>query len=79
MSNHEDLDEQFLDVVALDGDQARSDSITRDEQLQGIAAVSKWPEQAREELLGMKTNERDIMLLLAGLLGATPESEEPPE
>jgi hypothetical protein len=83
MSSHEELNEQWLTAVALDDMRdARRRSyetpLTLEEQKRGIEALAKWPKDKREEILRMEPNERDWMLLLAGMLGAAPVDNFPP-
>lgn len=48
--------------------------ITPEESRRGMEALRKWPENDRLEIFQLPDNEAAVVLLLAGELGAVPES-----
>lgn len=47
-------------------------SLTQEEMRLSLAALKMWPAEAREELLILQPNEREMVMLLAVYLGARP-------
>lgn len=46
--------------------------ITPAEARRGLEAVRQWPEDSRTEIFLLQENEANVMLMLAGELGAVP-------